>query len=109
MWRFWNRLPPPGWIAIFDRSWYGCLLVERVEYGLSDGEYESSISEINAFEKMLQDNQITPIKLCLETNAEIHRTRLLRRAAEPKKRWKVKVSDIESFAHQLITDLLLVL
>ena len=100
LWRFWNRLPAPGQIAIFDRSWYGRLLVEQVEHGLPDGEYETSISEINAFEKMLQDNQITLIKLCLETDAETHRTRLLRRAAEPQKRWKLTVSDIESFAHR---------
>ncbi len=67
---------------------------------MPDGEYESSIYEINAFEKMLQDNQITLINLCLETNAETHRTQLLRRAAEPEKRWKLKGSDIESFAHR---------
>jgi polyphosphate kinase 2 (PPK2 family) len=51
----------------------------------------------NAFEKMLQDNKIT---LCLETDAETHRARLLRRTAEPKKRWKLTVSEIESFAHR---------
>ena len=49
---------------------------------------------------MLQDNQITLIKLCLETDAETHRARLLRRAAEPQKRWKLTVSDIERFAHR---------
>ena len=67
---------------------------------MPDGEYESSISEINAFEKMLQDNQITLIKLCLETDAETHRARLLRHAAEPQKRWKLTVRDIERFAHR---------
>ena len=97
MWRFWNQLPPPGRIAIFDRSWYGRPLVERVEHGLPDGEYESSISEIHAFEKMLQDKQIT---LCLETIVETHRARLLRRAGKPQKRWNLTVSDIESFTHR---------
>jgi polyphosphate kinase 2 (PPK2 family) len=38
MWRFWNRLPGPGQIAVFDRSWYGRLLVERGEHGLSDSD-----------------------------------------------------------------------
>lgn len=100
MWRFWNRLPGPGQIAVFDRSWYGRLLVERVEHGLSDSEYESSVKEINGFEQMLRDNQITLIKLCLETTRETHRARLLRRAEHPEKRWKLTVSDIESFNHR---------
>lgn len=100
MWRFWNRLPGPGQIVVFDRSWYGRLLVERVEHGLSDSDYASSIEEINAFERMLQANQITLVKLCLETDRETHRSRLLRRAQHPEKRWKLTVSDIESFAHR---------
>ena len=49
---------------------------------------------------MLLDNQITLLKLCLETDAETHRARLLRRATETQKRWKLTVSDIESFAHR---------
>ena len=100
MWRFWNRLPGPGQIAVFDRSWYGRLLVERVEHGLSDSDYESSIEEINAFEHTLQANQITLVKVCLATDRETHRSRLLRRAENPEKRWKLTVSDIESFAHR---------
>ena len=100
MWRFWNRLPGPGQIAVFDRSWYGRLLVERVEHGLSDSDYESSIEEINAFEHTLQANQITLVKVCLATDRETHRSRLLRRAEHPEKRWKLTVSDIESFAHR---------
>ena len=44
MWHFWNRLPAPGQIAIFDWSWYGRLLVEQVDHGLPYDEYESSIS-----------------------------------------------------------------
>ena len=100
MWRFWNRLPAPGQIAIFDRSWFGRLLVERVEHRLPYGEYESSVSEINVFEKMLQDNQVTLIKLYLETDAETRRTRSLHRAAEPQKRFVLSASDIESFARR---------
>ncbi len=99
--RFRNRLPAPGKIAIFDRSWSGRFLVERVEHGMPDGGYKSSLSEINALEKMLQANQVTLIKLCLETDAETHRARSSRRAAEPQKRSKLTVSDIESFAHRV--------
>ena len=100
LWRFWNRLPTPGQIAVFDRSWYGRLLVERVEQGLPDTEYENSIDEINAFERMLMENQITLVKLFLETDRETHRTRLLRRAERPEKRWKLTESDIESYRHR---------
>jgi len=100
LWRFWNRLPTPGQIAVFDRSWYGRLLVEWVEHGLPDTEYETSIDEIDAFERMLMENQITLVKLFVETDRETHWTRLLRRAERPEKRWKLTKSDIESYRHR---------
>jgi polyphosphate kinase 2 (PPK2 family) len=100
LWRFWHRIPGRGQIVVFDRSWYGRLLVERVELGLSDAQYESSISEINGFEAMLSKNHITLVKLCLETDRETHRKRLLRRAEHPEKRWKLTESDIQSFKHR---------
>jgi len=71
-----------------------------VEQGLPDTEYETSIDEINAFECMLMENQITLVKLFLETDRETHRTRLLRRAECPGKRWKLTETDIESYRHR---------
>ena len=111
LWHFWNRLPTPYQIAVFGRSWYGRLLVEWVEHGLSDTEYEASVAEIREFERMLMENQITLVKRSLETGREIHRTRLLLRAEYPEKRWKLAEGDIESYWHreaheQTVTDLL---
>ena len=85
---------------IFDWSWYGRRIVERFEYGLSDSEYESSIFKFNALEKIPHYNQITSIKLFLETDADTHRTGLLRRVAQREKWGKLTTSDIESFAHR---------
>ena len=100
LWSFWNRQSTPGQIAVFDQSWYGRLPVEFAEHGLPDAEHEISIDEINAFERMLMENQISRVKLFLETDRETRRTRLLRRAERPEKRWKLTESDIESYRHR---------
>src|ERR1700749_3986703 len=53
MWRFWNKLPPYGQTAVLDRSWYGRVLVERVEGFASDAEWKRAYREINEFERQL--------------------------------------------------------
>src|ERR1700678_4419221 len=53
LWRFWTKIPAQGEIAIFDRSWYGRLLVERVEGFCTEKEWRRAYDEINAFEKTL--------------------------------------------------------
>jgi AMP-polyphosphate phosphotransferase len=58
LWRFWQRLPLPGQIAIFDRTWYGRVLVERVEGLARPKEWRRAYDEINAFEKMLVDDGV---------------------------------------------------
>jgi polyphosphate kinase 2 (PPK2 family) len=55
LWRFWSKLPPYGQIAIFDRSWYGRVLVERVE-GASGAEWRRAYREINEFERLLVED-----------------------------------------------------
>lgn len=62
LWRFWSRLPAPGQLVIFDRSWYGRVLVERVEQGLSDQAYVSAFDAIDTFEATLEDQDIPLIK-----------------------------------------------
>src|SRR5271155_1763195 len=55
LWRFWTKLPPNGELAIFDRSWYGRVLVERVEGFASEKEWRRAYGEINSMEKALVD------------------------------------------------------
>lgn len=99
MWRFWKRLPLPGQIAVFDRSWYGRLLVESVEHGLSDELYQSSVTEINQFEHMLIANHFYVVKLFLDISKDTQKARLKRRAERPDKRWKLTVADLDSLKH----------
>ena len=83
LWRFWQRLPLPGEIAIFDRSWYGRLLVEFVEHDLGEALYQSSVEEINQFERMLVANGFHVVKLFLDISQQTQKTRLKRRADQP--------------------------
>lgn len=65
LYRFWARLPEPGMMAFFDRSWYGRVLVERVENLTAKKDWKRGYSEINQFEKMLVDDGIELIKIYL--------------------------------------------
>src|SRR6187431_1427560 len=62
LWRFWSKLPPAGQAVIFDRSWYGRVLVERVEGFAAEKEWKRAYAEINAFEKMLCDDRAIILK-----------------------------------------------
>ena len=62
MWRFWKKLPPHGEITIFDRSWYGRVLVERVEKFCTEAEWKRAYREINEFERQLADDGVILIK-----------------------------------------------
>src|SRR5688572_826001 len=59
LYRFWEKVPPPGTWTIFDRSWYGRVLVERVDRYAKKPEWQRAYGEINAFEKMLSDDGVT--------------------------------------------------
>ena len=63
LWRFWPRLPAAGEVAIFDRSWYGRVLVERVEGFASEAEWRRAYDEINEFEAQLAADGCTIVKL----------------------------------------------
>jgi polyphosphate kinase 2 (PPK2 family) len=100
LWRFWQRLPAPGQAAVFDRSWYGRLLVESVEYGLSDAHYAESVDAIAEFEAQLSRARIQLVKLFLRVSETTQRSRLKRRANHPEKRWKLTVSDLDSLQYR---------
>lgn len=95
--RFWSRLPKAGQLAIFDRSWYGRVLVERVELGLKN--WEQYYREINQFERMLVDDGIVLIKLLLHIDKEEQRRRLKSRLDNVEKAWKINEADLWSFGY----------
>jgi AMP-polyphosphate phosphotransferase len=94
LWRFWQRLPLPGQIAIFDRSWYGRVLVERVEGLARPKEWRRAYDEINAFEKMLVDDGVRLVKLFLHISGEEQLRRFRERIVTPTKHWKISAEDI---------------
>lgn len=97
--RFWERMPLTGEIAIFDRSWYGRVLVERIEGFATEPEWRRAYDEINAFERALVDSGIRVCKLFLDISPEEQMKRFLERYTEPGKRWKLTEDDIRNRAH----------
>ncbi len=96
MFRFWQRLPEHGEITIFDRSWYGRVLVERVEGFAQEHEWKRAYREINEFERQLHDDGVILIKVFLHLSKEVQYERFMERIREPTKRWKITVADLES-------------
>ena len=68
--RFWRRLPEAGQIAIFDRSWYGRVMVERIEGFCSDGDWKRAYREINQFERQLVDFGVILFKFWIHISKE---------------------------------------
>ncbi len=93
MWRFWNKLPSYGEAAIFDRSWYGRVLVERVEHFATDDEWKRAYREINEFERQLTDDGVILVKLYLHVTKDEQLSRFKRRASDPYKHWKISDED----------------
>ncbi len=93
LWRFWPALPGRGGMAIFDRSWYGRVLVERVEGFASREEWMRAYDEINAFEQSLVDDRTILIKFWLHISDEEQLHRFERRQRKPLKAWKLTVDD----------------
>ena len=100
LWRFWQRLPPPGNITIFDRTWYGRVLVERVEGLARPKEWRRAYDEVNAFEKMLVDDGIRLVKLFLHMSDEEQLRRFRERVITPTKHWKMTAEDIRNRARR---------
>ncbi len=93
MWRFWNKLPAYGETVIFDRSWYGRVLVERVEGFCSEAEWKRAYREINEFERQLTDDGAILVKLFLQISKDEQLDRFKRREADPYKHWKISDED----------------
>lgn len=93
LYRFWKKLPPPGTWAIFDRSWYGRVLVERVEKLCSPSEWKRAYVEINEFERMLADDGVVIAKVFLHISKKEQLVRFHEREKNPYKRWKITGDD----------------
>lgn len=99
LYRFWTKLPAPGTIAIFDRTWYGRLLVEKVEKLAPRIRLEQADEEIRSFEKMLTDDGIHLVKIFLGVSRGEQLKRFEERIGNPYKRWKITEDDIRARAH----------
>lgn len=93
MQRFWRKLPQHGQIAIFDRSWYGRVLVERIEGFAEEHEWKRAYNEINDFEKQLTDEDYILLKFWIHIDADEQLKRFNDRAKDPYKSWKLTDED----------------
>ncbi|WP_130803610.1 polyphosphate:AMP phosphotransferase [Acinetobacter ihumii] len=93
LWRFWTKLDNCSDIRIFDRSWYGRVLVERVEGFANDCEWQRAYEEINRFEKDLIDSQTVVIKFWLSISKDEQKQRFEDREKTPHKRFKITDDD----------------
>jgi PPK2 family polyphosphate:nucleotide phosphotransferase len=96
LWRFWQRVPEPGTFAVFDRSWYGRVLVERVEGFAEPGAWKRAYDEINEFERQLVDDGVRIVKLFFHITPEEQLERFRERLANPYKRWKLTEEDLRN-------------
>lgn len=93
LWRFWRRLPASGTIGIFDRSWYGRVLVERIEGFATDTEWRRAYQEINEFEAQLTGAGFVLVKFWLHVSLEKQLERFMERQNDPFKQYKLTEED----------------
>ena len=93
LWRFWTRLPKTGHIAIFDRSWYGRVMVERLEGFCTQGDWQRAYDEINEFERELTDAGTVVIKFWVQIDKQTQLERFRERENTPEKQWKITAED----------------
>ena len=93
LWRYWTRMPKAGYVGIYDRSWYGRVLVERVEKLATPAEWARAYDEINAFEHELVQWGAILLKFWVDITPDEQLTRFEARAANPGKTWKLTDED----------------
>jgi polyphosphate kinase 2 (PPK2 family) len=94
--RFWRELPFAGNITIFDRTWYGRVLVERVQKLVAKRRWQEAYEEINDLEKILTNDGIAIIKIFLAISEKEQLARFEQRLKDPYKQWKLTPADIEA-------------
>lgn len=93
LWRFWTKLPKTGHVAIFDRTWYGRVMVERLEGFCSENDWQRAYNEINEFERNLTDWGAVVVKFWIHIDKDTQLERFNEREAVPEKRWKITDED----------------
>ena len=93
LWRFWTRLPKDGHTAIFDRTWYGRVLVERIEGFATKEEWQRAYDEINRFEYSLTSAGAIVVKFWLHIDSDEQLVRFTARQNTPSKQWKITDED----------------
>jgi polyphosphate kinase 2 (PPK2 family) len=93
LWRFWREVPPRGEITIYDRSWYGRVLVERVRDLAAEADWRRAYDEINEFELQLAEHKIVVHKFWLVVGKEEQLARFNERDKDPLKAFKVDPED----------------
>ena len=93
LWRFWTRLPRTGHIAIFDRTWYGRVMVERLEGFCSENDWQRAYNEINEFERTLTDWGAVVMKFWIHIDQDTQLARFTDRQNTPEKQWKITDED----------------
>ena len=93
LWRFYKRLPKDGHIAIFDRTWYGRVMVERLEGFCSENDWQRAYNEMNEFEKELYDWGAIVIKFWVQIDNQTQLERFTDRQNTPEKQWKITDED----------------
>lgn len=91
--RFLDGIPPCGKMTIYDRSWYGRVLVERIEHFATKDEWMRAFEEINEFEKMMTSSGILVLKFWLHIDEQKQLRRFMERKTNPKKQWKLTEED----------------
>ena len=93
LWRFWTRLPKTGHIAIFDRTWFGRVMVERLEGFCTEKDWKRAYNEMNEFERQLTDWGAVVIKFWIHIDPETQLERFTERQNTPEKQWKLTDED----------------
>jgi polyphosphate kinase 2 (PPK2 family) len=100
LWRFWPELPGWGGMTVLDRSWYGRVLVERVEGFATEPDWQRAYEEIVAFERTLCAEGMVLVKFWLHVSEEEQLRRFSARERDPLKRWKLTDEDWRNLAHR---------
>ena len=93
LWRFWNNVPKAGHIAVFDRTWYGRVMVERIEGFCSEAEWRRAYQEINEMESHMANAGAVVLKFWLHIDKDEQERRFKERQANPAKQWKITDED----------------
>ena len=93
LWRFWTRLPRSGHVCIFDRTWYGRVMVERIEGFCKEDEWKRAYQEINEFERQLTDWGAVVLKFWIHIDQDTQLARFNDRQSTPEKQWKLTEED----------------